>query len=165
MRHKKIKLIELTLKTLKSLIYRNFPIFFMSVFSTLKSSCILTEMSSQQELHSSRMHTAHLLTVSPSMHCAGGSPCQGGLPCQGVCLAMGGSPCQGGLPCQGGSVLPGGSALPGGLPCHGGVCLARGVVYCQGVWYPSMHRGRPSPVNRITDACENITLLQLRCGP
>ena len=49
------------------------------------------------------MHTARLLTVSPGMHCAGGS-----LP-GGVCLARG-------------------SALPGG-----GVCLARGVSLQGGV--------------------------------
>ena len=32
--------------------------------------------------------------------------------------------------------------------------------------YPSMHWADtlPSLVNRITDACENITLPQLRCG-
>ena len=74
---------------------------------------------SQQELHSSRMHTARLLTVTPSMHCAGGSPCQGGLPCRGI-------------------------ALPGG-----------GIPVCT--------EADPT-VNRITDACENITLPQLRCG-
>ena len=38
----------------------------------------------QQELHSSRMHTTHLLTVSPNMYCTGG----GGLSLPGgVCLA------------------------------------------------------------------------------
>ena len=61
----------------------------------------------KQELHSSRMHAARLLTVSPSMHCAGG-----------VSL-LGESPCQGDLPCQG-VYLPGGSALPGVSPCQGG---------------------------------------------
>ena len=35
----------------------------------------------KQELHSNRMHTARLLTVSPSMLCAGEG---------GVCLARGG---------------------------------------------------------------------------
>ena len=34
-------------------------------------------------LHSSRMHTARLLTVSPSMHCVGGVPALGG------CLLLG----------------------------------------------------------------------------
>ena len=28
--------------------------------------------SSETRLHSSKMHTTHLLTVSPSMHCTGG---------------------------------------------------------------------------------------------
>ena len=49
-------------------------------------------------LHSSRMHTTRLLTVSSSIHCAGG------------------------VLCQGGSALSGGSALPGE------VSLPRGVV-------------------------------------
>ena len=40
----------------------------------------------KQELHSSRMHTARLLTVSRSMHCAGGGICLA----RGVCLARGG---------------------------------------------------------------------------
>ena len=88
----------------------------------------------ETRLHSSRMHTARLLTVSPSMHWGGwvslpgGSPCQnGGLPCQGVSLPGGSA-----LP-EGGSALPeGGSALPGGC------LLVRGVSACQGGWYPSM---------------------------
>ena len=51
----------------------------------------------EQELHSSRMHTARLLTVSPSMHCAGG-----GSALPGGCL-----PCQGGSPChRGGGGYP-----------------------------------------------------------
>ena len=33
-----------------------------------------------------------------------------------------------------------------------------------GDWYPSMHWGRPLPVNRITDRCKNIALPQLHCG-
>ena len=71
----------------------------------------------KQELHSSRMHTTCLLTISPSMHCAGVSALPGGSPCySGWSALLGG----------------GGSALPGGFPCWG-VCLARGG------WYPSMH--------------------------
>ena len=81
----------------------------------------------QQELHSSRMHTARLFTISPSMHCAG------------VCLAR-------------------------GVSSLGGVCLARGgCLLCQGGGIPACTEADP-PVNRITDACENITLPQLRCG-
>ena len=49
-----------------------------------------------------------------------------------------------------GCVLSGG----GGCVLSGGVCFPGGVL---GV-YPSI------PVNRKTDACENITLPQLRCG-
>ena len=46
------------------------------------------------------------------------------------------------------------SLLPGG----GGLVWVRGWG-----WYPSMHWGRHPPVDRITDACKNITLAQLRC--
>ena len=47
----------------------------------------------------------------------------------------------------------------------GGVCVCipacTGQVWClPGVGGPAT----PPPVNRITDACENITLPQLRCG-
>ena len=73
-------------------------------------------------------------------------------------------------------------ALAGGVSQHaqGGVCLgvstqegvclgvsgwgvsAQEGVSAQGVPHPP--RQTTHPVNRITDACENITLLQLRCG-
>ena len=108
------------------------------------------------------MHTVHLLTVSPSMHCAGGV-CLA----RAVCIA-GGSPCQGGLLAKGG-LLARESALPWGSPCQGGVCLARGIsllgglgVSLPGEWYPSMHWGRHSPLwtEFLTHATENITLPQ-----
>ena len=78
----------------------------------------------EQELHSSKMHTARMLTVSPSMHCTGGrSALPGGLPCQGG----------GGLSCQVGSALPGGvptqGELDGGVSLTGG-CLPMGGVPC-----------------------------------
>ena len=74
-------------------------------------------------LHSSRMHTARSLTVSPSILCSG----SGG--------------------------LSRGEGVPGGVPAW-----SRGGVVSQ-------HALRLTPpVNRITDACENITLPQLRCG-
>ena len=74
----------------------------------------------------------------------------------------------------GGGCLPGGclpwGCLPGEVSAHGGVCLGqclpggstsglspRGGT-CPGGCLPR------SPVNRIRDACENITLPQLRCG-
>ena len=37
-------------------------------------------------LHSSRMHTARLLPICPSMHCAGGVCSQGGVSAPGGCL-------------------------------------------------------------------------------
>ena len=52
------------------------------------------------------MHTARLLTVSPSMHCMGGAssggvPAQGGVPAREVYLPMGGSTCPGCRTCPG----------------------------------------------------------------
>ena len=62
----------------------------------------------------------------------------------------------GGVSVQGVSAQRGVSAQGGYLPKEG--CLPRGVSA----------RGclpdNPPNVNRITDACENITLLQLCCG-
>ena len=70
-----------------------------------------------------------------------GSPWQWGLFGRGVSLA-GGSPWQGGLPARGVSLAEGG--LPG-----------RGDGGC----FPAYTEAYP-PVNRMTDACENITLPQ-----
>ena len=86
-----------------------------------------------------------------------------------------------GVGLEGGGLLGKGVSLEGGLPGGGspwrgvsleGVSLERGSpwrgfslegVSLEGVslegGYPSMHWGRP-PVNRMTDACENITLPQ-----
>ena len=78
-------------------------------------------------MHSSGMHTAHLLTVSQhALH--RGNVCPGGLPgglhrgvfaqgvsAWGVCWGGGGCVCPGGLP---------GGAYPGGF-CPGGVCPGR----------------------------------------
>ena len=64
-------------------------------------------MASTRRLHSSSMHTARLLTVSPSMYCAGGCLVPGG-----VCLV-------GGVP------GPGEGAWPGGCVVWGGGCLVR----------------------------------------
>ena len=93
-------------------------------------------------LYSSRMHTARSLTVSPSMLCPWGVPGPRG----GACLVLGGAWSGGGAWSQGGC-LPGPRMVPG-----------PGRVVSQ-------HALRQTPpVNRITDACENITLPQLRCG-
>ena len=100
-------------------------------------------------LHSSRMRTARALTVSPSMLCCGG----------GGCLLWGGVCSWGGL-LWGGLLRWGGGCLLGGGSALGGVCC--GGVSTLGV----LLRGcRPPPrVNRMTHACKNITLPQLRCG-
>ena len=90
----------------------------------------------QTSMHSSRMRTARLLPVSPSIHCAGGCL----LP--GECLVLGGMSASG----------PGGVSASGP---GGGVCLWSQGVGClplvRGGSYPSMHWGRHPPVNRMTD--------------
>ena len=56
-------------------------------------------------------------------------------------------------------LLRGGAWSQGGLVLGGsgpGGCLVPGGACSWGVWYPSMHCGRP-PVNRMTDRCKNIT--------
>ena len=71
---------------------------------------------------------------------------------------------EGGLPggvCLGG-VCPGG-VCPG-VSAHWGVSAQGAGVSAWGVSAP-MHAGIHTPtVNRMTDACKNITLPQLRCG-
>ena len=71
-------------------------------------------------MHSSRMRTARLLPVSPSMHCSCGGTCLGGVP------AKGGVPAQGGLPA--GGVPAWGCTCPAGVPAQGGVYLSAFVV-------------------------------------
>ena len=72
-------------------------------------------------LHSSMMHTARLLTVSPSIHCS-----QGGV-------------------CSRGGLLPGGCLLGGGGLLGGGVSAPR-----EGVSQHALRQTLP-PVNRILD--------------
>ena len=67
----------------------------------------------------------------------------------GVCSR--GGVCSGGV-CCGGVSGPGGCLVLGGCLVPGGGCVCSWGC----VRYP--------PVNRITDACKNITLPQLRCG-
>ena len=84
-------------------------------------------------LHSSRMCTAHLLPISPSMHCAGGSA-------PGGCLLLGGV-------CSQEMSAPGGCLLPGDVCSWGGVSAPTfdmGVPASDpGGVYPSMQWGRP----------------------
>ena len=112
----------------------------------------------------SRMRTARLMPVSPSMHCSRGEcTCPGGVPargctCQGECVPAGGG---GGVYLSGGVYLLGvgvpgqGVYLPGGCTCPGGVPTwglpARGCT-CSGtplLW-----------TEFLTHATENITLPQ-----
>ena len=80
-------------------------------------------------------------------------------------------------------LVPGGVSSPGAVPSPGGVYLVQGGVpgprglylvpggYLAGPGgvVPGPGGGVPGqvlphPVDRITDACKNITLPQLRCG-
>ena len=93
-------------------------------------------------MHSSRMHTACSLTISPSMLCSGGA-----------CLVQGGSG-SGGVPGLGGCLPgPGGGAwsgeclVPAGCLVPGGACLVPG-----GGGIPAYTEADP-PVDRIFDTC------------
>ena len=110
-----------------------------------------------------------------------------GVSAPGGCLLLGGGSLPLGVSALGGGVCSWGCLLLGGVVsalgrgcgvcswegvwclfpgvvCSGG-CLLLGDVSALGGWHPSMHWGRhPHLVDRITDACENITLAQLRCG-
>ena len=116
-------------------------------------------------MHSSRMHTAHLLTVSQHV-LLGGLPARGmylpgGVPPQGGVPAQGGAPGQGGVPARDvptqGVYLPRGCTCQGvylarGCTCKGGVpaqgcVLAQGGVPSPGGTCP----GTPDLVNRMTD--------------
>ena len=98
------------------------------------------DIKNKTRMHSSGMRTGGSLN-------GGGESAPGG---GGVCLLL-----WGGVLLLGGRV----SAPRGGCLLPGGVC-SRGVVVV------SQHalRQTPPPVGRITDACKNITLAQLRCG-
>ena len=115
--------------------------------------------------------------------CSWRGVCSGGVCSWRVCLVpgMGGEGVvQGGVWSQGGCLLRGslllGDLVPGGVSALGGCvcsrgrgCLLWGGV-CSGRSGPggvvvSQHALRQTPpVDRITDACKNITLAQLRCG-
>ena len=105
------------------------------------------------------MRTGRALTVSRR----GGVPA-GGVPARGGCLP-------GGVACQGG-------CLPGGVPARGGVLARGGGGPClEGGWggvgggyltRPPPRKfgaGTPPPVDRMTHACENITLAKTSFRP
>ena len=118
-------------------------------------------------MHSSRMRTAHLLPVSPSMQCSRGGVLvvylSRGVPAQGMYLP-GGVPTQRGYTCQG-VYLPGGGVptrectcqevyLPGGCTCPGGVS-AQGGVPAWGCTCPGTPCGQ-------TGTCKKHNLCKLR---
>ena len=110
-------------------------------------------------MHSSRMRTARLLTVSRHALFGGGVPAQGGCTWPGVYLPRG-VPAQGGVPAWG--YLPRGVYLPGGVPAWG--------VYLPGGWGCTCPGectclGGTCPVNRMTDRCKKYYLAQnFVCG-
>ena len=92
-------------------------------------------------MHSSRLRTAYLLPVSPSMHCTGGVCFWGGclLP-GGVSASLGVSASRGGCSSSGGCLLPGGGCLlPRGLllggVCFPGVSASGGCLLLGGVYF------------------------------
>ena len=102
-------------------------------------------------MHSSRMHPARLLPVSPSMHCSRGV---GVVPVLGGCTWSQGD----GVPGPGGCTWSLGVYLVGG-----GVYLVRWVCTwsegCTWSWGGVPAQVLP-PVNRMTNRCKNITLPQ-----
>ena len=130
------------------------------------------------------MRTARVLTISPSMPCARGGSAPGGVSALGGRVSAPGGVylVQGGL-LWGVYLVSGGSALGvcSGRGCllpgmcvsaprdvcvcsQGCVCLLRGVsTPGEGVYLVGGCQVLP-PLNRITDACKNITLPQLCCG-
>ena len=93
----------------------------------------------KKTMHSSRMRTARLLPVSPSMHCSRVVPTGGG-----VYLVQGGVPGPGGCTWSGGCVylvggvpVPGVYLVPGGVPGLGGcVYLVGGCTWSGGCTWP-----------------------------
>ena len=134
-------------------------------------------------MHSSRMRTGRSLNVCGRL-LPGGCLLRGCV-ClvRGVCVCLFGrvSAPRGGVPGAGGFMLlegvpgPGGCLVwgvcsGGGVPGQGGcllwgVCLVRGVSALGGSGIPACTEADTlPPPDRITDACKNITLAQLRCG-
>ena len=72
-----------------------------------KNITFATSLRTVTRLHSSRMHTTHSLTISPSMHCSGGdvSAPEGGAWSRGVSALRGCVPGPGGGFCSGGGVV------------------------------------------------------------
>ena len=83
----------------------------------------------QTRMHSSRMRTARLLPVFPSMHCSGGCTCSGVAAQVGV-PAWRGCTCPGGCTCLEGLYLPGGVPAREGVPARGGGRRGQTLFVC-----------------------------------
>ena len=89
------------------------------------------------------------------------SASEGGVCSWRGCLLLGGVCSWGGVCSRGCVCFQGVSAL--GEVSAQGVSALRGVSALGGCILACIEADTP-PVNRITDACKNITLAQLRCG-
>ena len=92
-----------------------------------KHTCLRNE-NVKTRMHSSRMRTARLLPVSPSMHCSRGCTWSWGCTCpEGGVPAPGAVPARGRTSLEGvpawGVYLPGGVCILGGVPAWGCTCL------------------------------------------
>ena len=123
------------------------PKFSMQIsFSTSAMLASLKLTAEKTSMHSSRMRTARLLPVSPSMYCsrkwdacsqqvsAPGGVCSWGSFCSQGCLFLG-------VSVSGGCLLPVWCLLPGGVCSRWGVCS----------W--GCQPRHPLPVDRILDTC------------
>ena len=120
-------------------------------------------------MHSSRMRTARLLPISPSMHCKGGGYLPRGVYLPGGCTYPGGCTCLGDVPAREGGTCPGGVPtqgvyLPRGCTCPGGL-PAQGVYLTRDVYLPALevYLPRYSPRGQ-TDTCKNISFANFVCG-
>ena len=119
-------------------------------------------------MHSSRMHTARLLTVSEGGSASGGLH-PGGLPTTGGSASRGVCPTLESLPnLGGGSAQPWGGVCPTAWVCIGRVCIWGESAFRRVCPTPeglhlgggSASGGPPPPVNRMMHRCKNITLPQ-----
>ena len=128
----------------------------MFIFNEIWNNTETSKTISQTRLHSSRMRTAHALTVSPSMLCAWGMSAPGGclllgdvsrgclvpegVSWGGVCSWGVSAPrgvgciCSSGSWCLLGGFSSGGCFFSGGCVCSRGCVCSEGVDYSRGWW-------------------------------
>ena len=153
----------------------NEDVFVRMKYKVMAIHHIVVKSTSLTRMHSSRMRTGRSLTVCCSLlpgvgsglwgRGGGGAWSRGGW-----CLiwgGLGGLPGPGGVCSWGGLVWGGGAWYQGGWVCLVGGCLP-GLGGCLpglgGGYIPACTEADTPPPCGQTDACENITLAQLRCG-